>query len=300
LTNHYKGSSFVWQERAFKRILRWRDDLEDIAKDYSNVDWKRLSAIIKAETQGRTGEQVSRAKAIGMAQIKYQGAWAFLWDAMFSERTNWGPRTIPDYYNANIRARYRSQLKQIEQYLKDNNILVYPSNSSQAAYKKARYDSWLNLETHLKTEFKPGDYQVAVDIPAMYIDHLTHTFCQLKQQVEEIRQSVEDNGAGSLDDLTFSGTKETTWNRIRGYLRKDSECMDTAKAHELTLSRLNTMLVRLEDPHIYSAAYNLGIRKVLKYVESGRHMPKRVENYAEQVSMYTEIFNEIERYDIRG
>ena len=76
--------------------------------------------------------------------------------------------------------------------------------------------------------------------------------------------------------------------------------MDTAKARELTLSRLNTMLVRLEDPHIYSAAYNLGIRKVLKYVESGRHMPKRVENYAEQVSMYTEIFNEIERYDIRG
>jgi hypothetical protein len=295
LTNHYKGSPFVWQERAFRRVLRWRDDLEDIAKDYSNVDWKRLSAVIKAETQGRTGEQVSRAKAIGMAQIKYQGAWAFLWDAMFSEKTNWGSPAIRDYHNANIRARYRSQLKQIEQHLNDNNILIYPSNSSQAAYKRARYASWSNLKTYLKTEFKPGDYQVAVDIAAMYIDHLTLTFHQIRQQVEGIKQSVEKNGKESFDDLTFSGTKETRWNRIRGYLRKDFECMDIAKAHELTLSHLNTMLVKLEDPHIYSAAYNLGIRKVLRYVESGRRMPERVENYVEQVSMYTEIFHEIEQ-----
>jgi hypothetical protein len=295
LTNHYKGSSFIWQERAFRRVLRWRDDLEDIAKDYSNVDWKRLSAVIKAETQGRTGEQVSRAKAIGMAQIKYQGAWAFLWDAMFSEKTNRGSPAIKDYYNTNIRARYRSQLKQIKQYLNDNNILIHPSNSSQDAYKKARYASWSNLKTYLKTEFKPGDYQVAVDIAAMYIDHLTLTFHQIRQQVEGIKQSVEKNGKESFGDLTFSGTKQTRWNRIRGYLRKDFECMDIARAHELTLSHLNTMLVKLEDPHIYSAAYNLGIRKVLRYVESGRRMPERVENYVEQVSMYTEIFHEIEQ-----
>lgn len=300
LGNYYKESSFVWQERAFRRVLRWREDFEDIAKDYSNVNWKTLSAVIKAETQGRTGEQVSRAKAIGMPQVKYQGAWAFLWDAMFSEKTDWGSQNIRDYYNANIRARYRSQLEQIEQYLKDNNILVYPSNSSQAAYKKARYASWGNLKTHLKTEFKPGDYQVAVDIAAMYIDHLTHTFCQIRQQVEEIKQSVEYNGIGGLDDLTFSGSKQTRWNRIRGYLQKDSEWTDSAKVHELTLERLNAMLVRLEDLHIYSAAYNLGIRKVLKYIESGRDMPKRVERYVDQVSLYTEIFHEIERYGVHG
>lgn len=296
LGNHYEGSKLVYQQRAFKRLLRWKEDFGDIVKSYRNVDWKKLSAIIKAETEGRTGKQVSSAKAIGMPQIKYQGAWAFLWDAMFSERSRQGAAFVKDYYNANIRARYRRKLKQIRHYLEENNILLYPANSSKFAYRKARYESWENLKTHLKRRFKPGEYQVAVDIAAMYIDHLLHTFNKIKGQVEEIKGYVECKGTISLDDIKFSGIKMTRWKRIKEHLVKDIKSMDNANQHQLTLARLNDILDRLEGPNICSAAYNFGISKVLRYTESGRKMPKAIEGYVKKVSTYDMIFNEIERF----
>ena len=104
LSKYYKGPMFEWEERAFKRVVRWKGDFENISKNYTNVDWKILSAIIKVETQGRTGKQVSSAKAVGMPQIKYQGAWAFVWDAMFSVKVKQGSIFVEDYYNSNIRA----------------------------------------------------------------------------------------------------------------------------------------------------------------------------------------------------
>lgn len=296
LGNHYEGSKLVYQQRAFKRLLRWKEDFGDIVKSYRNVDWKKLSAIIKAETEGRTGKQVSSAKAIGMPQIKYQGAWAFLWDAMFSKRSRQGAAFVKDYYNANIRARYRRKLKQIRHHLEENNILLYPANSSKFAYRKARYESWENLKTHLKRRFKPGEYQVAVDIAAMYIDHLLHTFNKIKGQVEEIKEYVECKGTISLDDIKFSGIKMTRWKRIKEYLVKDIKSMDNANQHQLTLARLNDILDRLEGPNICSAAYNFGISKVLRYTESGKKMPKAIEGYVKKVSTYDMIFNEIERF----
>lgn len=296
LGNHYNGYNLIYQERSFKRVLRWKGDFGDIVEGYKNVDWKKLSAIIKAETQGRTGRQVSSAKAIGMPQIKYQGAWAFLWDAMFSERSRQGSAFVKDYYNANIRARYNRKLKQIRHYLEESNILVYPANSSKFAYRKARSESWKNLKTHLKRKFKPGEYQVAVDIAAMYIDHLVHTFNKIKKQVEEIKEYVEGKDIISLDDIEFSGIKMTRWKRIKGYLLKDIKSMDIANLHQLTLARLNDILDRLDDPNICSAAYNFGISKVLRYTESVRKMPKAIEGYVKQVSTYDIIFNEIEKF----
>ncbi len=296
LGNHYNGYNLICQERSFKRVLRWKGDFGDIVEGYKNVDWKKLSAIIKAETQGRTGRQVSRAKAIGMPQIKYQGAWAFLWAAMFSERSRQGPAFVKDYYNANIRARYNRKLKQIRHYLEENNILVYPANSSKFAYRKARYESWENLKTYLKRQFKPGEYQVAVDIAAMYIDHLVDTFNKIKKQVEEIKEYVECKDIISLDDIEFSGIKMKRWKRIKEYLLKDIKSMDIANLHQLTLTRLNDISDRLDDPNICSAAYNFGISKVLRYTESVRKMPKAIEGYVKQVSTYDIIFNEIEKF----
>ena len=298
LGNYYTGSAFVFQERAFKRVLRWKEDFEDIAGNYRSVDWKKLSAIIKAETQGKTGEQVSSAKAVGMPQIKYQGAWAFLWDAMFRENRKQGSVFVKDYYNANIRARYHSQLKQIELYLQKNNILVYPANSSEAEYRKARSDSWEHLKAHLRRDFKPGEYQVAIDIAAMYIDHLMHTFLMIKKQVEEIKQFVESNSIHGLDDIELSGIKMKRWNSIKEYLIKDIEFTDSENFQELTLAHLNNILNRLEGRNIYVAAYNLGLNKVLRYIESGRKIPSRIEKYVRTVSTYNMIFHEIEKFRV--
>ena len=142
LSSYYEGKNFLIQERAFRRVIKWKVDLEDIARNYTNVDWKKLSAVIKAETEGRTGNQVSSAKAVGLTQIKYQGAWAFVWDAMFSKKIKQGSRFVKDYHNAGIRRRYRNQLDRIEQHLKENAILVRPADSSKTAYNTARSRSW--------------------------------------------------------------------------------------------------------------------------------------------------------------
>ena len=52
----------------------------------------------------------------------------------------------------------------------------------------------------------------------------------------------------------------------------------------------------LEDPNIYLAAYNFGIRKVLEYIESGRDLPKQIEQYVKKVATYNTVFNTIENY----
>jgi hypothetical protein len=297
---YYEGSKFVNQEKAFARVIKWKEDFEDIAKKYRYVDWKKLSAIIKAETQGKTGEQVSYAKAVGMPQIKYQGAWAFVWDAMFSERIKQGSGYVKDYYNANIRARYGIQLTQIRKYLEDNSILVNPVNLSKADidYKKARSKSWDNLKMHLRKEFKPGEYQVAVDIAAMYIDHLIDIFKKLEKQVAEIKQYIEHNGIISFNNTEFSRIKMTRWQRIKKHLRKNFEYTGNTNMHELTLVHLNNILNKLRDPNIYCAAYNFGIRKVLEYTESGRNLPNEIVQYVKKVSHYIKIFREIERYNV--
>jgi len=296
LRKHYEGSEFVSQQIAFERVLKWKGDLEGIAEKYANLDWKILSATIKVETQGRSGAQVSYAKAIGMAQIKYQGAWAFVWDAMFSKKIKQGSNLIPDYYNSYIRERYSIQLNQIRKYLEDHSILVLPETQSRSEeeYRKARSDTWENLKEHLKREFKPGEYQVAVDIAAMYMDHLINITDKVEKQVSEIKQYLEHNGNISLNEIKFPGSTMIRWQRIRKHLGRDDESRRNAKAHESTLTRLNEILAKLQDPNIHTAAYNFGLGKVIEYIEAGRHMPTEIGRYAEKVSHYKAIFNQIE------
>lgn len=300
LSNYYKGSNFVNQEKAFARVIKWKEDFKDIAKKYNNVDCKKLCAIIKAETQGKTGKQVSYAKAVGMPQIKYQGAWAFIWDAMFSEKIKQGSVYAKDYYNTHIRARYGRQINQIRKYLEDNSILVYPTNlsKSEVNYRMARYESWNNLKMHLRREFKPGEYQVAVDIAAMYIDHLIDIFSKIEKQVVEIKQYIEHNGINNLDDVDFSGTKLTRWHRIKKHLPKNIKYTENPNAYELAIAHINNILIKLQDPNIYCAAYNFGIRKVLEYTESGKNLPNEILQYVKKVSDYITIFSEIEKYGV--
>jgi hypothetical protein len=295
---YYEGPNFVYEERAFKRVIRWKGDFQNIAENYDNVDWKILSAIIKVETQGKTGRQVSSAKAVGMPQIKYQGAWAFLWDAMFSKKIKKGSVFFKDYYNANIRLRYRRDLNRIRHYLEEKDIIVYPTNLSKSFvdYRIARSKTWEKLKVHLRRKFKPGEYQVVVDIAAMYIDHLFDTFSKIKKQVAKIKLYLERNGNISLDEIEFSGTKKIIWKRINEYYLKNVEFKENANSHKLMFSFLSNISKRLEDPNIYLAAYNFGIRKVLEYIESGRDLPKQIERYVKKVATYNTVLNTIENY----
>jgi hypothetical protein len=292
LRRHYAGSEFVCQQVAFERVLKWKEDFDGIAEKYANLDWKTLCAIIKAETQGRSGAQVSYAKAVGIAQIKYQGAWGFVWDALFSKKIKQGSDFVPDYYNSYIRQRYSRQLRQIRNYLDDNGILVPPMSQSRSEneYRRTRFTSWKNLKGHLKREFKPGEYQVVVDIAAMYMDHLIDITGKLEKQVSEIKHYLEHNGNIGLDEITFPGTKMIRWQRIKKHLRSDNETMK----HEVTLTHLTHILEKLQDPNIYSAAYNFGIRKVIEYIEAGKDLPAEIGRYVEKVSEYKAILNQIE------
>ena len=289
LSNFYKGIDVVREERAFKRVISWKEDFENIARKYRNVNWKMLSAIIKAETQGKTGRQESNAKAVGISQVKYQGAWAFLWDVMFSYEIKRGSEYEKDYYNANLRVRYHSQLQQICQYLEENRIIVTPAGRSEKDYRYAKSASWTNLKAHLRKKYKPGEYQVAVDIAAMYIDHLIITFQRVNHQVVEIKEYVEGSHFDSFSEIKLSGTTRIRWNSIKSNLLKQK---GESNFREITLARLNHILNSLEEPSIYSAAYNLGISKCLSYMESGMNLPKEILQYVEKVSMYHAIFTE--------
>jgi hypothetical protein len=294
---HYKGSEFVNQQLAFERILDWKEDFNGIAEKYANLDWKILCATIKAETQGRSGAQVSHAKAIGIAQIKYQGAWAFLWDAMFSKKIKQGTGLTPDYYNFYIRQRYNQQLSQIKRYLETTCILVNPTahSRSENEYRRARFESWNNLKVHLEREFKPGEYQVAVDIAALYMDHLINIVGKVKKQVSEIKQYVAHNDNIGFDDIAFLGVTMIRWQRIKKHLvKKDDELRANANRHAETLAYLADILEKLADPNIYSAAYNFGIRKVIEYIKAGKDLPAAIGRYVETVSQYKAILNQIE------
>jgi len=295
LDNYYEKNEAVLEETAFNRMIGWKDDFENIADKYPNVNWKMLSAIIKAETQGRTGIQESAAKAIGITQIKYQGAWAFLWDALFSEEIKDGPRYVKDYQNANLRKRYHDQLEQIRKYLEEQKILVKPADRSEPAYSKAKFATWINLKSHLRKKYKPGDYQVAVDIAAMYIDHLIITFRKVKNQIARIRGDVQKNGFGPFNDPQFAGVVAKRWNSIKSRLCYHQHASDI---REKILARLDQILSRLEDPGIHTAAYNFGLSKCLKYVESGMDFPHGISQYVKKVARYYVIFNQIDIYKL--
>jgi hypothetical protein len=61
LDDYYGGATTSYEERAFKRVLRWKKNFKDITEDYSHVTWEMLAAIVKAETQGKTGRQDKRS-----------------------------------------------------------------------------------------------------------------------------------------------------------------------------------------------------------------------------------------------
>ena len=67
-----------------------------------------------------------------------------------------------------------------------------------------------------------------------------------------------------------------------------------------TLAHLDSIINRLEHPDIDMVAYNLGIRKVIEHIHSGKPLPKVVDQYVEKVAMYRTIFTKIEQLRIKG
>lgn len=300
LADYYDGEVTPYEERAFKRVLQWKEDFKRITKDYPHVTWEMLAAVVKAETQGKTGRQVSNAMAVGMPQIKYQGAWAFFWDAAFSQKIDDGAFWVKDYYNARIRLRYSLQLKRIKQYLQSEGLLVMPVSSCRSAttYRQARSGTWANLKIHLRRNYRPGEYQVAVDIAAMYIDHLIDTFQQVGRQVREIKQYVEQNQIAGIHDIQVSGTTSIRLKRIEEYLAKRSKNTTIIDIQRLTLTHINNILNRFEDPNTYLSAYNFGLKNTLDYIHAEKNLPEEIKSYANRVATYDIIFQKIEKFSV--
>ena len=300
LQDYDYGSTAFHEEKAFRRVLKWKDDFEAIADIYPHVDWNTLSAITKAETQGRTGKQISPSKAIGMFQIKYQGAWAFFWDVMFSEKIKDGDVIEKDYYNRNLRLRYKNQVARIKMYLEQNRLLVYPQDTLKAmkTFKTARYKTWQNLKLYLDRRYVPGEYQVSVDIAAMYIDHLRDTFKKLSGTLNEIKRHISENPFTDLDHIKWSGVKKFWWDRINHQIQEERKTHPYMNEKEMALAYLNYFIERLEDPRIYLAAYNFGIGKVLTCIEEVNDFPPAIKTYVKDVTTYNRIFLTMEKYGL--
>ena len=111
----------------------------------------------------------------------------------------------------------------------------------------------------------------------------------------EIKETLETNPYDQFNETRFSMLTRVRWDSIKSKLLNQN---GKPNFREVTLARLDYILNRLEDPNIYSAAYNLGISKCLNHLESGIKLPESISRYVKKVLSYHDIFNEIDRYKI--
>jgi len=201
-----------------------------------------------------------------------------------------------DYYNANLRSRYGAQLMEIKNFLQKSDILVEPKESIKTAmdYRKAKFASWQNLKAHLEHTFVPGQYQVCVDISAMYMDHLIDSIHKITQTMTDIKRHIEQSPGTRINEIVLSGVKAYWWDRIRGHLKNGTDAR--ASYRESVLRHLTAIISRLDNPELFLAAYNFGIRKVLKHSETGLKLPCAIEQYAKKVSLYQRIMGDMAHY----
>ncbi len=325
LQRHYQGHEYAVERLAYKRVLRWQSAVDRIIAGYPRLDRHVLLAIIKAESQGVTGELVSSRQAVGLTQIKYQGAWSFLWDALFRDYVDIDSRTRRDYYNRNIRHRYGAQLERIRQHLHRNKLLVVPPPADTRGYRQARWQSWKRLKTYLKRKFQPGEYQVAIDIAAMYLDHLHFLFTDYRQKITAIRRHLIENPATDIDRLRFTDTQQTVWLRLRERIEDElvtnffhlyaldlthtesravKAILWTKIKQNLTdrvglnvrdhvAAKLERIEQRIQNPQVWFAGYNIGPSIALDCVEKDVALPADAMRYAGRVSKFIEVFNQL-------
>lgn len=292
IKDHFDSSEFVAERRAFTNVLRWKSLAEATAQDYDEVSSRLLLAIIKTETQGKTGLQVSGAGAVGLTQIKYEGAWGFLWNALFREKILVNGKEEPDYYNDMIRKQYHHQLERIRQHLEKQGILVEPKNSSKAQMAAACAESWKRFKAFLDRPFEPDEYQVAVDISAMYLDHLKMTFDNYRVKANEILQRVKSSKGSDLKGIAFKGLQQSLWAKI---LASEPDAGGTGIGwSKKIVARLKRIRSRLSDPKSWIAAYLSGPTAVIRCIENGDPLPPSSVRYSSQVNQYLKIFGKME------
>jgi hypothetical protein len=292
LKDHFDGSEFVFEKRAFINVLRWKSLAEATAQDYDEVSSRLLLAIIKTETQGKTGLQISDAGAVGLTQIKFEGAWGFLWNALCRKKILVNGKEQPDYYNDLIRKQYHYQLERIRRHLVKQGILVEPKNYSKAQMAAACAESWKRFKAFLDRAFDPDEYQVAVDISAMYLNHLKLTFDNYREKTGDILQRVKSSQETDLEDLAFKGLQQSLWTRILS--SETDDCGNGAGLMKRIVARLKRVRKRLGDPKSWIAAYLSGPTTVIRCIENGDPLPPSSVRYSTQVNQYLKIFKKME------
>jgi hypothetical protein len=289
LSVYYPKSELEAEKRAYRNVLRWKPMVNKIARDYSLVDRCMLLAIIKSETQGETGQQISPQKAVGLTQIKYQGAWAFLWDALFKEYIQTDGRQDKDYYNHWIRERYKNQLTRIKKHLIEKKVIRSPKDVSERSLIQARSDSWERFKTFLNKKYRPQEYQVAVDISAMYLDHLIFSFKDYHQKVKDIHKHIETNHESERENPHLSGNSQNIWKRVKKQIPDGS-----------VSGRLHYILSKARDSKTWYAAYHIGPTFVMETIEKGKMIPRSSDRYGTRVIKQIKIFNVILRTGCDG
>ena len=292
VNEHYEASETTFEKRAYERTLQWSPLVEDLANDYAFVDADAMLAIIKAETQGKTGRQVSRSQAVGLTQIKFQGAWSFLWNALFSETVVIGGRRRKDCYNALIRERYLPQLLRIREHLEDTGVLVEPDDDSPFSMKVASNRTWKKFTALVNKRYTPREYQVSVDIACLYLDHLFFTFRNYQAKIDSIvaaleKIGTEENARGWHESMALPGPEEKLWD---SYVEK----WEISGAHEEiggVVERLESLSSISEDPKTCYASYNAGPTCVLNNLETTGKPPLFSIQYADKVQKYRELIS---------
>ena len=292
VNEHYEASETTFEKRAFERTLRWAPLVEDLADDYTFVDAEAMLAIIKAETQGKTGRQVSRSQAVGLTQIKFQGAWSFLWSALFSETVVIDGRRRKDCHNALIRERYLPQLQRIRDHLENTGVLVEPDDDSPFAMKVASNRTWKKFTALVNKRYAPSEYQVSVDIACLYLDHLFFTFKNYQAKIDNIVAALEkigpeENEREWHESMALPGPEEKLWD---SYVEK----WEISGAHEEigeVVERLESLSSISEDPKTCYASYNAGPTSVLKNLETAGKPPLFSIQYADKVQKYRELIS---------
>ena len=292
IDEHYEASETTFEKKAFERTLQWAPLVEGLSRDYTFVDADAMLAIIKAETQGKTGRQVSRSQAVGLTQIKFQGAWSFLWNALFSETVVNDGRRRKDCHNAFIRARYLPQLQRIREHLEDTGVLVEPDDDSPFAMKVASNRTWEKFTALVNKRYAPREYQVSVDIACLYLDHLFFTFRNYQAKIDSIVAALEkigpeENARGWHERMALPGPEEELWN---SYVEK-WEISDTHEEIGGVVERLEALSSISEDPKTCYASYNAGPTRVLKTMETTGKPPLFSIQYADKVQKYRELIS---------
>ncbi len=318
LHEQYRGARLVVERRAFRNVLRWSGTVDKIMEGYDRIDAAEILAIIKVETQGLNGGQVSSMDAIGLTQIRFQGAWSFFWSALYKKYAHVNGKKERDYYNGSIRTRYAMQLKRIRLFLEDNSILVEPLDETPISIRAAKLKSWERLKQFDKKKRKPGEYHVIVDIAAMYLDHLDFFFTDYSQKIDKIIEKVQTTDMPAFGKIGLDNGARRSWARITKSL-KDETIRDFYNMNEgwpsldeyrkvrpilwsildnrfvktgnldirqQTLDRLEDVRLWTTDPQVHYAAYYMGPTSVLNNIEAGGGLQKKALRYAENVDNY--------------